>query len=95
MKLICIMLLSAMSVSAAGAEPAQDEQSPASKIYNYTEEDGKAREIEVYFPKEHDAGKTKVPGIIMFHGGAWRPPLTPSMNCTAKDTDIACKDPCR
>ena len=29
------------------------------------------REMEIYFPKGHDASKKTVPGIILFHGGGW------------------------
>ena len=41
------------------------------KIYFYKEEHGATREIEVYFPKSHEATHDSVPGIIMFHGGGW------------------------
>jgi len=27
--------------------------------------------MEIYFPKNHDPAKTKVPGVILFHGGGW------------------------
>ena len=64
-----IIALSVIAVSCADAQSIQNEQSPQRKIYNFTTENGKAREIEIYFPKGHDANKNKVPGIIMFHGG--------------------------
>ena len=41
------------------------------KIYTYKEEDGVTREMEIHFPKDHDAATELVPGIIMFHGGGW------------------------
>lgn len=45
---------------------------PEGKVYTYLPEHGNRGEIEVHFPKDHDASKAKVPAIIMFHGGAWR-----------------------
>ena len=44
---------------------------PEGKIYSYKEEDGVTREMEIHFPKDHDAATESVPGIIMFHGGGW------------------------
>ena len=44
---------------------------PEGKIYTYKEEDGVTREMEIHFPKGHDATTELVPGIIMFHGGGW------------------------
>ena len=41
------------------------------KIFEYKKVGGKAKEIEVHFPKNHDKAK-QVPAIIMFHGGAWK-----------------------
>lgn len=42
------------------------------KNFNYKDGGGRDGEIEVHFPEGHDATKKAVPGIIMFHGGAWR-----------------------
>ena len=44
---------------------------PKGKVYVYKQVDGVNREMEVYFPKGHDASKNTVPGIILFHGGGW------------------------
>ena len=44
---------------------------PKGKVYVYKQVDGVNREMEIYFPKGHDASKKTVPGIIMFHGGGW------------------------
>lgn len=41
------------------------------KLLTYKESGGKPRQMEVYFPQGHDAGKSKVPGVILFHGGGW------------------------
>lgn len=44
---------------------------PEGKVYIYKKQKDQSREIEIYFPKNHDVFKKKVPGIIMFHGGGW------------------------
>ena len=50
---------------------ARSDDVPEGKIYSYKEEDGVTREMEIHFPKGHDAATESVPGIIMFHGGGW------------------------
>ena len=44
---------------------------PEGKIYTYKAEARATRQIEIHFPKNHDASTESVPGIIMFHGGGW------------------------
>lgn len=44
---------------------------PAGKSYVYKHSAGQPREMEIYFPPNHDAAKAKVPGVILFHGGGW------------------------
>ncbi|HTN76404.1 MAG TPA: alpha/beta hydrolase [Pirellulaceae bacterium] len=44
---------------------------PAGKPFIYKQSAGKPREMEIYFPPNHDPAKTKVPGLILFHGGGW------------------------
>ena len=44
---------------------------PAGKVYVYKESAGKPRQMEIYFPPNHDPAKAKVPGMILFHGGSW------------------------
>ena len=44
---------------------------PKGKVYVYKQVDGVNREMEIYFPREHDASKKTAPGIILFHGGGW------------------------
>lgn len=44
---------------------------PAGRIYTYKQSAGKPRQMEVYFPPDHDPAKSKVPGLILFHGGSW------------------------
>jgi acetyl esterase/lipase len=41
------------------------------KEFIYKQSDGQPREIEVFFPPNHDPAKSKVPGVILFHGGGW------------------------
>ena len=50
---------------------AHSDEVPEGKIYTYKKENGKTREMEIYFPKDHDPSTESVPGIIMFHGGGW------------------------
>jgi acetyl esterase/lipase len=44
---------------------------PAGKPFTYKTSAGKPRELEIYFPANHDPAKAKVPGLILFHGGGW------------------------
>lgn len=44
---------------------------PVGKPYIYKKSAGKPRQMEIYFPPNHDPAKAKVPGMILFHGGGW------------------------
>ncbi|MFA6563213.1 MAG: alpha/beta hydrolase [Verrucomicrobiia bacterium] len=44
---------------------------PPGKNYTYKQSAGQPREMEIYFPPNHDPAKAKVPGLILFHGGGW------------------------
>lgn len=44
---------------------------PAGKSFVYKHSAGQPREMEIYFPPNHDPAKAKIPGLIMFHGGGW------------------------
>jgi acetyl esterase len=46
-------------------------QTTPGKSYTYKQSAGKPRKMEIYFPPNHDPAKAKVPGMILFHGGAW------------------------
>jgi len=59
---LCALLIAA----SAGAQ-----STTPGKVYTYKDDDGTPREMEIYFPQDHDPDKAKVPGIIMFHGGGW------------------------
>jgi dienelactone hydrolase len=58
------VVLAWAAVGATGGET-------STKTFVYKQSAGEPREIEVYFPPEHDAGKARVPGMILFHGGGW------------------------
>ncbi|MEK6262544.1 MAG: alpha/beta hydrolase fold domain-containing protein [Planctomycetota bacterium] len=64
------------SADAKPAPPAKARQSvaddtPQGKPYVYKHSAGKPRQMEIYFPPDHDPAKAKVPGLILFHGGGW------------------------
>ena len=71
MKKIPLIVLMAMVCPLADAQRVDDESIPKGKVYVYKQVDGVDREMEIYFPKWHDASKKTVPGIILFHGGGW------------------------
>jgi len=41
------------------------------KPYIYKTSAGQPRQMEIYFPPNHDPATAKVPGLILFHGGGW------------------------
>lgn len=44
---------------------------PAGKRYVYKHSAGTPREMEIFFPPDHDHAKSLAPGLILFHGGNW------------------------
>ena len=44
---------------------------PAGKRYVYKLSDGSPREMQIFFPPNHDPAKSLAPGLILFHGGNW------------------------
>lgn len=58
-----------------GAGNAPDDTAEVStdpgKKFVYKQAGGTPLDLEVYFPTGWDPSKTKVPGVIMFHGGSW------------------------
>jgi len=68
-KLLLIILATAVTSSLVSETSTVDASD--GKIYTYRNDNGVAREIEIHFPKGHDASEELVPGIIMFHGGGW------------------------
>jgi acetyl esterase len=68
----CLLLVSLGSISSAAEPPAKAQvPGPAGKPYIYKTSAGKERRMEIFFPPNHDPAKSKVPGLILFHGGAW------------------------
>jgi acetyl esterase len=72
-----IVLWWILSVAALADANAQDRggsigaDAPAGKPYIYKQSAGKPREMEVFFPPNHDPAKSRAPGMILFHGGNW------------------------
>jgi len=64
-------MLLTLSLAFAGTASAQKTDAPAGERRVYKHSAGKPRELELYFPPNHDPAKTKVPGLILFHGGGW------------------------
>ena len=57
-----------------GAPASQSEKREAElagKSVVYKHSAGKPRRMEIFSPPNHDPSKSKVPGLILFHGGAW------------------------
>jgi acetyl esterase len=71
MKKLLLIILATAVTSSLVAEETSNVDAPGGKIYTYKKDNGVAREIEIHFPKSHDASEKLVPGIIMFHGGGW------------------------
>lgn len=63
--LCCLLLCSALAHAARF-------EGPEGKPYVYKTSGGVERKMEIYFPPNHDPAKTKVPGLILFHGGGWQ-----------------------
>ncbi|TDU80929.1 alpha/beta hydrolase family protein [Prosthecobacter fusiformis] len=46
-------------------------EAASGKPYIYKTSAGEPRQMEIFFPPDHDPAKAKVPGLILFHGGGW------------------------
>ncbi len=73
-----LFLFAFVFVHPLGAQEARKRQKDSSKetalpgkVYVYKESAGKPRQMEIYFPPQHDPKTAKVPGMILFHGGGW------------------------
>ena len=71
--LLGTLLLLAVPVFAqpAGKDGKGEAAAPAGKPYIYKQSAGQPRQMEIYFPPNHNPAKSKVPGMILFHGGGW------------------------
>ena len=68
LRLVFVILL---TLSSLDAKQVNSADAPVGKVHIYKNEGDTAREIEIFFPKNHDPVTKAVPGIIMFHGGGW------------------------
>lgn len=73
MKRRLLILLTIMSLTSAIAEPTHSKPPSEGTLYTFRSEkvNNKTGEIEIHFPKGHDASKDSRPAVIMFHGGGW------------------------
>ena len=71
--LVAVLILLVLAVSAS----AQDHggligaDAPAGKPYIYKQSLGEPREMEIFFPPNHDPAKSRAPSLILFPGGNW------------------------
>ena len=49
-----------------------NERVPPGKEFIYKESAGQPRQIEVYFPPNHNPEVDRTPAVLMFHGGGWQ-----------------------
>lgn len=68
---LCFALPCASVLAAASAPNDTGPDAPPGKVFVYKHSDGKAQELEVYFPDNWNPVGKKVPGVILFHGGGW------------------------
>lgn len=68
--LLCCGLCCLSMAREKPAKPVYD--GPPGRDFVYKTSAGRERHIELFFPPGHDAGTTKVPGMILFHGGGWQ-----------------------
>lgn len=68
---LLVFSIPALAQNAAKKKGGIGTEAPAGKPYIYKHSAGKPRQMEIYFPPQHDPAKAKVPGMILFHGGSW------------------------
>ena len=75
--LLLLLLFPILSVKVFGKSDTDERadligsDAPAGKRYVYKHSGGEPREMEVFFPPNHDPAKSRAPGLILFHGGNW------------------------
>ncbi len=69
--IIWFLILPTLSRGGETEEKNNLEKAPPGELRTYKTSAGKPRELELYFPPNHDPAKAKVPGLILFHGGGW------------------------
>ncbi len=67
----CLFPLIGLILCSAAVHAAKFEGEPG-KPYVYKTSGGVERKMEIFFPPVHDPKTSKVPGMILFHGGGWR-----------------------
>lgn len=68
---LCLFALAIPLTAGEGrARPKYD--APAGTPRTYKTSAGKERRMEIFLPPDHDPKKSKVPGLILFHGGGWQ-----------------------
>lgn len=68
---LCVVMLIATNCTLFSQELKKAESAPPGKTYIYKKSGGQDRTLEIYFPPGHDPAKSRVPGLILFHGGGW------------------------
>ena len=67
---LVLALLSGFSAGSwAGDRAFKD--APDGQLHVYTRSGGQDRQLEMFFPPDHDPAGERVPGLILFHGGGW------------------------
>lgn len=69
--LVFIVITSSFAQADAKKKAGLGADAPPGKPYVYKHSAGKPRQMEIYFPPNHNPSNAKVPGMILFHGGAW------------------------
>ncbi len=68
---MALLIAPILSVTADEQRDALNSDIPPGMRYTYKQSAGKLQELEIYFPPNHDSTNSKVPGLILFHGGGW------------------------
>ena len=58
-------------LAALHAAPNPSNRIAPGKEFVYKTSHGQPQKIEVYFPKDHDPAKERLPAVLLFHGGGW------------------------
>ena len=75
--LLLLLLFPILSVPVFGKSDTDERggligsDAPSGKRYVYKHSGGEPREMEVFFPPNHDPAKSRATGLILFHGGNW------------------------
>jgi len=70
--IITLLTLSLASLTVLQAQPNPGNSTSPGKVFVYKTSHGQPQKMEVYFPEIHGSGTSKVPGVLLFHGGGWK-----------------------